>query len=388
MNFYRDIISSKRPVYEILSDENSFKELPGNWYIVVSDIANSTQAVLAGKHDDVNLVAAGCIIAALNVAKEKNIEIPYFFGGDGGIVLVPDELLPGVLAALHAHKINSLRNFSLDLRVGSVPMEEIIRSGHEVKLAKMEVGPYFMKPLLLGKGLLFAESLIKKRYKREEQMSSKNDTDIGALNLSGMECRWDMIKLPKNNLEVVCYLVEAIDAGKQPEVYTSVLKKLEEIYGGSDKRHPITINMLRFKAGFEKINREMKVKYAAFRSGYFLKTLYETLLAKIFFRFNLSTRNMKAKEYLSDIIACSEILTVDGRISTIVSGTQENRNLFLDFLYQQERAGKLYFGHYVSKASIMTCYVESIDKKHTHFVDGADGGYTQAARELKPKLRR
>jgi hypothetical protein len=36
----------------------------------------------------------------------------------------------------------------------------------------------------------------------------------------------------------------------------------------------------------------------------------------------------------------------------------------------------------------MTCYVHDVnDGNHIHFVDGGDGGYAMAARELKAQLR-
>ncbi|MBA4058110.1 MAG: hypothetical protein C0490_25560, partial [Marivirga sp.] len=51
-----------------------------------------------------------------------------------------------------------------------------------------------------------------------------------------------------------------------------------------------------------------------------------------------------------------------------------------------ENEGKLFFGHHHSKESIMTCYIENMNAKHIHFIDGSDGGYTEAAKEFKQKL--
>jgi hypothetical protein len=58
----------------------------------------------------------------------------------------------------------------------------------------------------------------------------------------------------------------------------------------------------------------------------------------------------------------------------------------LEYLKEQEQKGLLLFGHHVSKESIMTCFIENRNNKHIHFIDGANGGYTEAAKELKPKL--
>ncbi|MFT5385627.1 MAG: hypothetical protein ACI81W_003035, partial [Saprospiraceae bacterium] len=56
-------------------------------------------------------------------------------------------------------------------------------------------------------------------------------------------------------------------------------------------------------------------------------------------------------------------------------------------LEQLEKEGDLYFGLHVSQESVMSCYVRNRDDQHIHFVDGSQGGYTQAAIMLKKKLR-
>ena len=79
--------------------------------------------------------------------------------------------------------------------------------------------------------------------------------------------------------------------------------------------------------------------------------------------------------------------TREGRINTIICATAEKHEEFLQYLEDQEKEGNLIFGHHVSKESIMTCYIEERNAKHIHFVDGADGGYTEASKEFKAKLK-
>ena len=132
----------------------------------------------------------------------------------------------------------------------------------------------------------------------------------------------------------------------------------------------------------------MIARYSKMKLGYLAKTYFTVLFGKFFFKFDLKLKNIKANNYHSEVITFSEILTIDGRINTIISGTKENRTLLLDYLKQQEEIGLLIFGHYVSSASIMTCYIQNMNNKHIHFIDGADGGYAEAAKEFKQKARR
>jgi len=50
--------------------------------------------------------------------------------------------------------------------------------------------------------------------------------------------------------------------------------------------------------------------------------------------------------------------------------------------------GVLNYGVYRSAAALMTCLIFSLEKaEHIHFVDGNDGGFTSAAKNLKAKLK-
>jgi hypothetical protein len=51
-----------------------------------------------------------------------------------------------------------------------------------------------------------------------------------------------------------------------------------------------------------------------------------------------------------------------------------------------EAEGEILYGLHTSGASIMSCYVRDQKDGHIHFVDGADGGYTKAAKVLKGKM--
>jgi hypothetical protein len=50
-------------------------------------------------------------------------------------------------------------------------------------------------------------------------------------------------------------------------------------------------------------------------------------------------------------------------------------------------AGELCYGIHISSTALMTCYAhDDKDGHHIHFIDGAEGGYAMAARQLKQQL--
>jgi hypothetical protein len=328
-------------------------------------------------------VAAGSLIAGLNIAKERNIEIPFFFGGDGGTFLVPEEILADVLTALALHNQNSQKTFGLEMHVGHASIKEILDAGHTIKIARLYIGAGFTKAVILGDGFMYAEKIIKQAEKEEGIEVAEQE-----LNLDGLECRWDKIKPPVEENEIVCYLVEAIDPSKQLVVYRNVLMKMEEIYGNMEKRHPLSLDRLKLLLKYDKIKKEMLAKYGKWNVYYFISTFLKTFVGKYWLKYDLKIMRVSGKKYLSELIANAETLTIDGRINTIITGKREKRFKLIDYLIAEEKLGNLVYGHHISKESIMTCYIESREDRHIHFVDGAEGGFTEAAKELKSKLPR
>lgn len=379
-NFYTHLPAVSGPLPRLLR-EGHFAEVPPDWHVVVADVKGSSAAVAAGRHNDVNLVAAGSLVAALNVAKAQGIDIPFFFGGDGTTLLLPQAIMPGVMAALAAHNRNSQKTFGLEMHIGSVPVAEVVADGHSIGIAKLAVDAAFHKAIAVGSGLRWAEEKIKGS---EPEAAS---ADTAALNLTGLECRWDRIKPGAKEAENVCYLIEAADPALQAVVYAAVFDEMEEVYGAEARRSPLSPERLKMLLNLKKLRTEMMMKFGGWNPRYFLRQFLRTAVGRFWFKYNWSLGGLSGQEYLTQLIAHADTLTVDGRINTIVCAPPERHERFLQFLQTQEAAGLLVYGHHASKESIMTCYIENLNDKHVHFVDGADGGYTFAARELKAKRR-
>lgn len=382
LHFYRDLPPAQLPLASLLSQEQ-FSDVPASWQVIISDVKNSTQAVAAGRHNDVNLVAAGSLIAALNVAKRHKVEVPFFFGGDGSTLLVPEQLHAETMAGLAAHNRNVSRNFGLRMHIGSLPVAELLAAGQTLKLAKMEIDPVYSKAIAIGNGLRFAESKIKSKQGNERDTL----TQPGPLDLAGLECRWNKVKPPREEAENNCFLIEAIEPEKQAAVYADVFAMMETIYGDLQKRCPLCVEQLKPLYSWKKLKKEMLVKFGKSKLGYFLDASLRMLFGVFAFKYDWDIGGVKGQDYLAQLIAHADTLTVDGRITTIICSTPEEHHQFLAYLMQQEQKGLLIFGHHASKESIMTCYIENRNARHVHFVDGADGGYTEASKELKGKLR-
>lgn len=382
-NFYTNLPLIRLPIHEVFS-KAVFTNVPASWHVVMTDVKNSTGAVMEGRHNDVNLVAASSLAVVLNMGRAAGIELPFFFTGDGGTMMIPENLLNDAIEGLHIHNQNSIRNFGLELHLGHLPVQEVNDAGHFIQIAKVEFSKGFNKPVVLGNGLKYAEAIIKAPGTgRNVPIPAKDD-----LNMEGLECRWDKIKPPMAEDEIVCFIIEAAEENAQKKVFEETLQQMNEIYGSPEKRNPLSVDRLKLLLSLKKIKNEMLVRYGRWKSRYFTNSFIEMILGILWFKFNLKIKKQKGKDYLVQVMNNADTLTIDGRINTVITGMPEKRIRLLQYLKQQEDKGLLFYGHHISKESIMTCYIENRKDKHIHFVDGGDGGYTEASKELKKKLKK
>jgi len=343
--------------------------------VVITDVKNSTAAVAGGLHETINLIATASIVAVLNITYKANLTVPFFFGGDGATFILPPTPLESVMRALQKHRDNTKTNFNLDLRIGHLPVAEIYERGHELRISKLRTSEFFSIPVVLGDGLMYAE----KKIKGPDYLLAPFSLTEDVLDLTGMQCRWDRIKPPKNIYEVVSLLAIARGSVNQSLAFKKVIDSVDAIYGTVQNRTPITVEKLRLKSTLAKIGLEVRARMGGFNIFNFINTWIRTNLGYFYFK----TR--KGRVYLHNLVSTSDTLVIDGRINTVISGTAEQREMLVNELNKLEAEGEILYGYHISKESVMSCYVRNINDKHIHFIDGAEGGYTKAAGVIKKK---
>ena len=375
--FYSRLPVNEIPLSDLLTEEHLFFRVPENWYVVITDIRNSTIAIQQGLHETINLVATGSIVAILNIAYKADLTVPFFFGGDGATFIIPPSIFDASIHALLLHRKNIKTTFNLELRVGHISVAEIYEQQEQLNISKLRTSSLFAIPVVLGNGLTYAEKKIKgPDYMFAETPISQEEPD-----LSGMQCRWDRIKPPEDDFEVVSLLVIARDGVKQSQAFKKVIDKLDDIYGGLQKRKPISVNKLKLKGTLAKIGMEMRTRLGRFNTFYLLTNWVKSSLGYFYFK------TKKGMVYLMNLVEMSDTLVIDGKINTVISGTSKQREQLEAALDKIEMNGEILYGLYVSKESVMSCYVRNMnDDRHVHFIDGVEGGYTKDASILKKKI--
>jgi hypothetical protein len=383
-NFYGDLTAHQG--FLALDVESESLPVPEDWHIVITDIRGSTGHIEAGSYKTVNMVGALSIVAILNL--DRDIDLPFVFGGDGASMAIPSSLLEKAQGALESVRDIASHEFKMELRIGIVPVKDLYGAGHNLRLAKFTVSEHYQQAVFLGDGLRAAESWLKSDAK--DQYMLPHSATAHVADLSGLECRWRDIKSEAG--ETISLLVQATSS-KQDEAlktYQMVISLLAEAYGGDTSYRPLSAETLKLTTNPMDLMAEAKVK--TYPAG--LISLFRYLTSIWFHNvYALITKRPEAKmdfsldEYTSLLLETSDYRKFDDTLRMVISSTPEQREMLTERLEAVRQQGLLCYGLHISDRAHMTCLVFKRDGRQVHFVDGADGGYAFAAKQLKAQLK-
>lgn len=369
--------------FEAAAQGEKFAALPENWWVAVADIVDSTGAIESGRYRAVNLLGAAPIVGILNAVGRA--PLPFSFGGDGAVVCVPDEAADTARRVLASVRHIGRASYDLRLRTGVVPMTYLREKGADVTVARVRLSEHVTQPVFRGTGLVRAEDDLK-AGRLPEAYVVPADPDAPPADFSGLECRWQ--EVPSASEETVSILVQA--APGEDGVYAEGLARIREIYGEDPTPHPVSERTLRLTADLRLFWGEAKLR--AFgtsrweRLAYVAKAELQTWVGRLLMRLGVDTRETAWSAYKEDLVAHTDYRKLDGMLRLVLAGTAAQREALTAYLDAQHAAGRLAYGLHVTDTALITCMVYQYHKQHIHFVDGNDGGYALAAKDLRERL--
>ena len=376
-SFY-DTLTPMREPGEVF-DSRHYVPVPDTWYLAVSDIKGSTAAVATGQHSNVNFAAAAMIAALNNLCGE----IPYQFGGDGAVALVPPEHAQAARTALAQTRRFAAQEFKLDLRVGLAPLHTLTSRGLAVLVGRYQPSSCGAYAVFLGDGIEVMESSVKGRGDDSlEALAIIGDADDDGQppDLTGLSCRWSPLKSARGKM--VALVLRCADHG----ALHAELTKL----AGVPALNAASLENLQSRWPPKGLIREAKARRRG--KSLFLTALQvalDTFVAYVFFKFDLRSGKFSAEKYRNELQEGAVDFARSGITLALVFDCPADRiGVIQDYLEARTRQGQFHYGMHVSDHAVMTCLVMSAaDGKHVHFVDGGDGGYTKAATQMKDRLR-
>ncbi len=365
-----------------------YQALPDDWCVVVTDVLGSTQAIEQGLYKQVNAVGVASIVALINSVKP--LKIPYVFGGDGATACFPNAMLKTVKRALLAAEQMSMQQFNLELRIGVVAMQQVRQHGHQVLVGKHQPHSYYQQAMFLGDGLAYAEKLIKDPAADNPYLITDGACANTAI-FNGFECRWNEIPSPSE--ENISLLVQALNTNgqKSDDIFEKILCLVTKIYGDDAHHHPLTEEQLSLTGSSQLLNIEAGIR-SAFRSRwqrfkYLLHLHVMRWLGQWLMTRKVQTQATNWGQYKRNLIVNTDYRKFDEMLRMVISGTQLQRQQLRQELQHYRDEGLIVFGIHAAPSSLITCVVSDYNHDHVHFLDGANGGYAMAAKELKEQLK-
>ena len=363
-------------------DNSKYRAAPNDWVLVVTDIVDSTLAISNGKHKTVNFVAAMAIGALKNLCAPT--PVPFLFGGDGSVVMVPPNHAAAARVALARVRGFAQREFGLVLRVGLAPVALLRQFGSDVLVGRFEPTPGNSFGVFLGGGVGMLETAVRgggdPALARQVAIAPEVD-DGQPVNLAGLSCRWNPLQSTRGKM-LTLILQGAADPG-------AILAQVMRLAGQGTAAQPVRLDTLRMgwpTKGFLLEAQVTRGAGALWKS--MLKVLFETLIARLFFLLRRPMGGFDPDKYLAEVTSNTDFCKHDDTVSFVIDCPLDCIDRIRHLLDQHMAAGTLRYGMNVSETALMTCVVTSPTQSlHVHFVDGGDGGYTSAAKTMKAQAR-
>ncbi|MFT7058504.1 MAG: hypothetical protein ACJASV_001005 [Pseudorhodobacter sp.] len=366
-----------------ITDLDHYRALPDDWVLLVSDVVDSTGAIEKGAYKNVNMVGAASITAVLNIAGD--VKLPFAFGGDGGLIAVPPDLLDPACREMKRLQAASFRLFGLALRAAAIPVSALRSVGADTLVAKYQLSAGNDLAMFAGTGATTADQWLKSDA-ASNGYALIPDPNEELPNLEGLSCRWEPLKARHGTMLTTILL--PLNEGGDAIVKTmdAVKDILDDQVSNYAPAHDVTL-----KFRFPPVGLSLEIAAGAHRSTRLRRTLwaYFTALMQYFCeRFDITIGDYKGARYRDELKTNTDYRKYDGSLRMVLDVSAEQATRIEAFLEQEYRLGRLIYGTWRADHALMTCLLFNLaESQHVHFIDGANGGYAMAAKELKRRMR-
>ncbi len=270
------------------------------------------------------------------------------------------------------------REFQLELRAAIIPVSDIRKADHQVSVARFAASNNVDYAMFRGSGVSWAEKQMKSGNFSIPEPTGEEQPD-----LTGLSCRWTSMK--SRNGSIVSLIAVPAEADRQGE-FDGFAQALITVVEQSERGcRPIP------DAGpgvsWPPEGLALEAHASRGRGSLILtkaKLLAETFLAWIIFRTKLKPGGFDPVHYQLTTGLNADFRKFEEGLKMTLDCSPPVRDQLVAMLDEARAAGILRYGIHEQDDCMMTCIVPSImTDDHIHFIDGAKGGYTAAAMQMK-----
>jgi hypothetical protein len=372
--FYDDL--PHHDSFETLVDARNYSPLPDDWVVGTSDIVSSTKAISAGKYKTVNMIGAAVISAQINAAAGR--ALPYIFGGDGAAFTCPPEHAETAGQALAAVQAWAGDEFGMQLRVAMTAVSEIRAKGFDVTVARHQASEGVDYAMFQGGGISWAEAQMKAGHNGLPKAPSGTQP-----NLTGLSCRWSHMKSRSGT--ILSVVIDQVDGSGTDDFADLCRNVLGRVHHLDRAGHPAPVD----GPGIQWPPKDTKLDAQVSRAGIDLgkrkrQVLMETALAWVILKLGFKVGGFDPKKYKQEVAGNADFRKFDDGLKMTIDCDDATVTDLRAILDVAVKAGTIRYGLHQQDEAMMTCIVPSaMQNDHVHFIDGASGGYTQAAAAIK-----
>ncbi|MEP1931645.1 MAG: DUF3095 family protein [Roseibium sp.] len=367
--------------FETGSNLGDFRPVPDDWVLLATDIVQSRKAIEQGRYKEVNMVGAAVIAAVLN--KLGRDRIPFVFGGDGALLVVPEHDVEAGRQALAGVVDLARQVMELELRAAAIPVSHIRGQGGDIRIRKYCLSPGNHLAMVIGDGLLIADSILKDPEASKPFVVSTKGAELPPLD--GLSCRWE--PLPAKNGHILSLILKPVGQTALPDIMSGLAERLGyNPLVETEKSLMATQQRLKFRFPPRGMGLEIRFSHAGHRVKGWIQGTIENLVFLFGYVTGKSVGPFNPKRYFKELSLNTDHRKLGDSLQLVLDVTPQQLasiKTYLDLAYQD---GAIVYGLHVSDEALMTCFVQDIgNSQHIHFVDGAGGGLSVAATEFKKR---
>ena len=361
--------------FERIVDADAYQALPADWVIGVADVVSSTVAVSQGRYKAVNTAGAAVVSAVANAL--GTLDFAYVFTGDGMACAVAPSFEDRLRQAFGATVGWVGAALGLKLRSAMVTVTRIREAGHDVRVARFRPSPDVTYAMFSGGGLAWAEAAMKSGALPLVEQNPDEHPD-----LSGLSCRFKPI--PTQQGLILSLIVTPLGAGVDAPFRALVNDLLMMIGAGAGR--PVPVEGPDWGWPPDGLDAEARLQRRPGQSLLMsrLTVCLRTLAAAVIIKVGRPVGTFSPKRYRAQIGENSDFRKFEDGLMMTVDCSPALSDAIEARLTEARRDGFIEFGIHRQDSALLTCIVPSPSLPgHIHFVDGAGGGYTMAAQNLK-----
>ncbi|HYG89697.1 MAG TPA: DUF3095 family protein [Azospirillum sp.] len=356
-----------------------YTALGPDWSLAVADVVGSTRLASEGRYREVNFVAGAVIAVLSEVLRQPPTEPACQFSGDGAIAAVPPGCRSAAADALAALADWAGTELDVPLRVGIVPVADLLDAGLEVMVALQDFGNGNVFGHFLGSGVAAAEAWVKADLRR--QITPRPGLLPG---LEGLSCRWEPV--PTRHGTILCVIADPVapgDAGL--EAITRLQAEIEHIVS-TETAAPLGRgeSLVPHLPSMESLRLEVRTEPPRRRAMRVVRAVAGAGLMWLGHRTGLRVGALDVPRYRRALAERSDYRKEAGGPRYVLDVTAAQADAIEALLERFAKAGEILYGTARAEATTITCLVgDFAADRHVHFVDGAELGFWRASIQLK-----